>query len=97
MTTPTNLDRAMWAENALCQFDQDVRIGGGEGWRAVDDLYDPPADVAKDLICDLCHFLNLDERAGCMTPEQIMETLESAFRLFEDEKSEEEATNGDAA
>jgi len=76
---PTNLQRAMWAEMALYEFNEQVST------RDDSTLYDPADEIIKDLICDLCHFLNLDERAGCKTPEQIMELLEGAFRLFEDE------------
>lgn len=93
MTSPqiTNLDRAMWAESALCAFDEQVRVDGiGHGLRAVDDLYDPPADVAKDLITDLCHFLNIDERAGCMSPEDIKALVIGAFGMFETEKDADE-------
>jgi hypothetical protein len=85
---PTNLQRAMWAENSLCEFDVHVRTGGGEGWRAVDDLYDPPADVAKDLVTNLCHFLHMDERAGCMDHDAIKALLDSAFDMFEAEQEE---------
>lgn len=84
---PGYLDRAMWAESSLCAFDEQVRTGdAGLGLCAVDDLYDPPADVAKDLIADICHFLNLDERAGCMSPSDIKALVISAFGMFEMEK-----------
>jgi len=86
MAEPTNLERAMWAETALFAFNDEVSTSP----RKATEMYDAADDVAKDLIRDLCHFLNLDERAGCMTPEQIMEMLESAFRLFEMEKDDEE-------
>lgn len=86
---PQNIDRAMWAETALCAFDEVVRIGGGEGIRAVNDLYDPPADVAKDLITNLCHFLHLDERAGCKSREEIKLMLDQAFNMFEMEQDDE--------
>ncbi len=39
MTSPkiTNLNRAMWAESALCAFDEQVRVEGfGSGLRAMD-------------------------------------------------------------
>ena len=90
MEEPTNLERAMRAENALCSFDEEVRVPGiGLGPRPVDDLYDPPQDVAKDLVTDLCHFLNLDERADCMSTEAIEDLLVEAFAAFKLEKQQE--------
>lgn len=86
MAEPTNLERAMWAEAALFAFNDEVSTSP----RKATEMYDAADDVAKDLICDLCHFLNLDERAGCKSPEEIMGLLEEAFRMFEDEKNMKE-------
>lgn len=89
MTEPTNLERAMWAENALCEFDTHARSeSAGYGLRPVEDLYDMPEDVAKDLITDLCHFLHMDDRAGRMSRNNIECLLQSAFRMFETEQEE---------
>lgn len=85
MTEPTNLERAMWAECALDAFNEQVSL------RNDNEYYDPHHEVARDLIIDLCHFLNLDERAGCAEPEEIKEMLMHAFDMFEIEREKEDA------
>jgi hypothetical protein len=53
MTDVTNKDRAEWAGAALLEYAIGKEGKGG--------LYDPPATVLTDLLCDLMHYTELKE------------------------------------
>ena len=77
MTTPTNLQRAAWAEFALYTYNDDkaaVPLRPKE-------LCDHKQDVLTDLLCDLMHYAHIDEAL------EFQEALERANMHHEAERA----------
>ena len=74
---PTNLQRALWARNALAAFTEEVFYGRHPEALVPDDR----CDAIADLICDLLHYANQQR----FNTEAV---LRSAISNYEEELAE---------
>ena len=79
MTTPTNLQRACWAEMALFAYNDEKQTVPLK----IMEFYDEKQAVLTDLLCDLMHYAHIDEAM------EFQESLERARMHHEAELAEE--------